>query len=46
MRIDLFEIEGNVFFGEMTFTPGSGIYKYRDTWSKERDRELGDMIVL
>lgn len=46
VRVDLYEISGKVFFGEMTFTPAAGIYPYKGTWTRERDKELGEMITL
>lgn len=46
VRVDLYEINGNVLFGEMTFTPYSGFYNYRGTWNADRDLELGRLIRL
>ena len=46
VRVDLYEISGRVYFGEMTFTPGGGIYPYKDTWTKERDAQLGSFLNL
>lgn len=46
VRVDLYEISGKVFFGEMTFTPASGFYPYRGTWTSEKDLELGSQLVL
>lgn len=43
VRVDLYNVDGNVFFGEMTFFQGSGfdrIFPY------EKDLELGDKIIL
>lgn len=45
VRVDLYEIGGKVFFGEMTFTPSSGFYPYKGSWNKEKDKELGSYIV-
>lgn len=42
VRVDLYEIDGRVYFGEMTFTPGSGKKFQPD----EMDKKLGDMISL
>lgn len=44
VRVDLYELSsGDIKFGEMTFTPGSGFYH----WIPSRmDRELGEKICL
>ena len=43
VRVDLYEIDGNVKFGEMTFTPMSGCGK----WEKQNENILvGDCIDL
>lgn len=44
VRVDLYDLEGRVLFGEMTFTPSSGLYPYRGTWNYEMDRKLGALI--
>ena len=42
-RIDFYEVEGQLFFGEITFFPKSGFGKFKpDKWNKI----LGDMIKL
>lgn len=46
VRVDLYEISGEVYFGEMTFTPASGIYPYKGTWTREKDLELGKCLQL
>lgn len=46
VRVDLYEIAGQVYFGEMTFTPSSGIYQYRSKWNEEIDYKLGQMIRI
>ncbi len=46
VRVDLYEISGKVYFGEMTFTPASGIYPYKGTWTEKKDYELGKMLLL
>ncbi len=43
VRIDLYEVNGRVYFGEKTFYSGSGLIPF---YSHEHDRILGDMIVL
>lgn len=43
VRVDLYEINGQVYFGEMTFYPGSGMEEFRpDEW----DYTLGDWIDI
>lgn len=46
VRVDLYEIGDTIYFGEMTFTPASGAYPYKGSWTEDRDRELGDLIRL
>lgn len=43
VRVDLYEINGKVYFGEMTFTNASGLEPIHP---KEMDRYLGDLWVL
>ncbi len=43
VRVDFYEVEGNVFFGEMTFFPGSGTEEFEP---QEWDKILGDWIIL
>ncbi len=40
VRVDLYNIDGNIFFGEMTFTPAAGLNRYS---SYEADLALGQM---
>ena len=42
-RIDFYEIDGLVYFGEITFYPGSGFSPFTD---EKWDYKLGDMIDL
>ena len=42
-RIDFYEIDGQVYFGEITFYPGSGCSPFTD---EKWDYKLGDMIDL
>ena len=43
VRVDFYEANGNVYFGELTFYHFSGITKFEpDTW----DRAFGDWIIL
>ncbi len=42
-RVDFYEINGNLYFGEITFYPGSGFTIYEpDGW----DAKMGDWITL
>lgn len=43
VRIDWYEINGRLYFGEYTFYPGSGMEEFTP---EEWDRKLGDMIDL
>ena len=43
VRIDFYEVQGKVFFGEMTFYPGAGFEEFSKI---EYDIELGNMIQL
>jgi len=43
VRVDLYEIEGKVYFGEMTFTPGAGNFYYK---SEGTDEYLGSLLKL
>ena len=43
VRVDLYNIDGKVYFGELTFYPASGFGKFTpDSW----DRHLGNMLSL
>lgn len=42
-RIDLYEVQGRVYFGEVTFYPGGGFEVFK---SYKWDRKFGDMLVL
>ena len=43
VRVDFYEIDGEVYFGEMTFTPGAGNFSYK---SEGTDEYLGDLLKL
>ena len=43
VRVDFYEIDGNVYFGELTFFPVSGYIQFDP---KEWDLKLGNMIKL
>ena len=43
VRVDLHNINGKIYFGEMTFTPASGYMKFKP---RNYDRILGDMLNL
>ena len=43
LRVDFYEVNGKIYFGELTFFPNSGFGKFiPDEW----DRKLGDMLKL
>ncbi len=41
VRVDFYALEDSVLFGEMTFTPANGTYRYQGTWTPELDYKLG-----
>ncbi|MGN0354886.1 MAG: ATP-grasp fold amidoligase family protein [Muricoprocola sp.] len=43
LRVDLYQINGQIYFSEFTFTPCSG---YMEFVPKEYDRIIGDMLKL
>ena len=43
VRVDFYEIDGKVYFGEMTFTPGAGHFYYK---SAGTDEYLGSLLKL
>lgn len=43
IRVDFYEVDNQVFFGELTFFPASGLGLYTE---EKWDRELGDLIDL
>ncbi len=43
VRVDFYEINGKVYFGELTFFPGSGFEEFTP---EKYDRILGDMLEL
>lgn len=43
LRVDLYEINGRVYFSELTFSPCSGFIPFRNP---EHDLEIGSMLVL
>lgn len=43
VRVDFYEIEGKIYFGELTFFPGSGIEEFTP---EEWDYKLGELITL
>lgn len=43
VRVDLYVVHNHVMFGEMTFTPASGVAAWEPAWA---DKELGELIDL
>lgn len=43
LRVDFYEIEGKIYFGELTFCPCSGFIPFKP---EEYDKILGDMLKL
>lgn len=44
IRIDWYEVCGELKFGELTMIPNSGYYLYNDDWTREIDLKLGGLI--
>ena len=42
-RIDFYEVDGKMYFGEITFYHGSGLENF---YPKDWDKKLGDLIIL
>ncbi len=43
VRVDLYEVDGNVKFGELTFYPGNGTEGFSPV---EWDEKIGDLLIL
>lgn len=43
MRVDLYDVEGRVYFGELTFTPGAALDAAR---LPETDRLFGSLLTI
>lgn len=43
VRVDFYEVDGKIYLGELTFTPGAGWFKYKKT---EYNKIFGDMLDL
>lgn len=43
VRVDLYNIKGKIYFGELTFYPASGLSKWT---SPEWDKEIGEMLSI
>lgn len=43
VRVDFYQINGSIYFGELTFSPGGGFEEFRPV---EWDRKLGDWLDL
>lgn len=43
VRVDLYNLKGSIYFGELTFQPGSGYRRFRP---KKQDRILGDKLNI
>lgn len=43
IRVDFYEINGKIYFGELTFFPAAGFEKFEP---EEWDKKLGDMLEL
>ena len=43
VRVDLYNVDGKIYFGELTFTPASGKHSFTPL---EKDREIAERIIL
>lgn len=43
LRVDFYDVDGRIYFGELTFYPASGMGGFEP---KEWDERIGDMITL
>ncbi len=43
VRVDLYEINGEVYFGELTFTPDGGMLSY---FAPDFDKEMGKRLIV
>lgn len=43
LRVDLYNVQGKIYFGELTFFPASGLEKFTD---QKWDKQLGEWIIL
>lgn len=43
VRVDLYEVAGKVYFGELTFTPANGVFPY---FTDEFNREMGKKLRI
>lgn len=43
LRLNLYEISGKVYFGELTFTPDGGMLSY---FTKSFDASMGELMKL
>ena len=43
LRVDLYEINGKVYFSELTFSPGAGFTAFKNP---AHDLEIGNMLTL
>lgn len=46
VRVDFYEIDGKILFGEMTFTSDSGYLPHKRTWTYEKDLAVGNLLNL
>jgi len=43
VRVDFFDLDGKIIFGELTFTPSAGM---NSNWLEEMDLMFGDLLIL
>ena len=42
VRVDFYDVDGRIYVGEMTFSPGGGFNTYYDEW----DQKIGSYLTL
>ena len=43
VRVDFYEVNDEVYLGELTFTPGCGYFKYKNP---DDDKKIGNLLIL
>ena len=46
VRVDFYEVDGKLLFGEMTFTSDAGYLPHKKTWTYEKDVTIGELMKL
>lgn len=46
VRLDFYNVNDKIYFGECTFFPGAGYFEYKGRWTRKKDEDLGSLINL